>query len=196
MTKAADDLEAVRNIAETLESFDNDARERIIRWARERVGMKASTTIQTGGTAAGTTPAPAPLPLPDTSPGGSPSDIRSFVKEKAPKSDVQFAATVAYYYQFKAPENSRKDTITSKDLIEACRQVDRKRPKDVGQVLRDSYRNGLMDRGDKGKFRLNSVGENLVAMTLPGGSQRTSRKSTPARMAKGRRVKKGSRKKR
>lgn len=41
-------------------------------------------------------------------------DIKKFVNEKAPTSDVHFAATVAYYYQFKASENQRKDAITSR----------------------------------------------------------------------------------
>jgi hypothetical protein len=56
------------------------------------------------------------------------ADIKSFVTQKAPKSDVHFAATVAYYHQFIAPAGQRKDSITKEDLVEACRQVPRKRP--------------------------------------------------------------------
>lgn len=68
-------------------------------------------------------------------PGQTAVDIKKFVTEKAPRSDVHFAATVAYYHRFKAPENQRKDSITKEDLVEACRQVDRKRPKGPAHVL-------------------------------------------------------------
>jgi hypothetical protein len=39
MTSKVDDLEAVRVLAETLHPFTSDDRERIIRWAREKLGM-------------------------------------------------------------------------------------------------------------------------------------------------------------
>jgi len=36
-----DDSEAVRSLADTLQPFDSEDRERIIRWAREKLGMTA-----------------------------------------------------------------------------------------------------------------------------------------------------------
>jgi|GEM_PF-3508107 len=39
MSKKNDDLEAVRVIADALEPFDDVVRERILKWACERVGM-------------------------------------------------------------------------------------------------------------------------------------------------------------
>ena len=104
--------------------------------------------------------------------------------EKAPRSDTHFAATVAYYHQFRAPENQRKESITKEDFVEACRQVDRKRPKRPAQVLVNAYQDGLFDRGGKGQYKLNSVGENLVAMALPGtidGAKSAKRKGTKGR---------------
>src|SRR5690242_8203993 len=38
------------------------------------------------------------------------ADIRSFTAMKSPKSDQQFAAVVAYFYQFEAKPADRKDT--------------------------------------------------------------------------------------
>ena len=43
MTAKNDDLEAVRILAETLQPFTSDDRERIIRWAREKLGMTTSS---------------------------------------------------------------------------------------------------------------------------------------------------------
>ena len=193
MTVKIDDLEAVRILAETLQPFTSDDRERIIRWAREKLGMTTSAANALRSRAETTTDAPR-----DGVVTGSQDavDIKKFVTEKAPKSDVHFAATVAYFYQFKSPENQRKDSITREDLVEACRQVDRKRPKVPAQVLVNAYRDGLFDRGGKGSYKLNSVGENLVAMALPGtnGAAKTPKRTRKSGPAKGTGKKKGARK--
>ncbi len=126
MSSKPDDLEAVRLLADTLQPFPSDDRERIIRWAREKLGM-----VSTALTATRSVPTlePAERPVMPAGTAGDGTDIKSFVTQKAPKSDVHFAATVAYYHQFMAPAGQRKDSITKEDLVEACRQVPRKRPK-------------------------------------------------------------------
>jgi hypothetical protein len=101
-------------------------------------------------------------------PLGSGIDIKSFVAAKDPKSDNQFAATVAYYYRFEAPENQRADSITAETLQEATRLSGRNRLGDPGKTLRNAKDQGYLDAADRGAFKINSVGENLVAMTLPG----------------------------
>jgi hypothetical protein len=193
MTPKADDLEAVRVLAATLEPFNSEDRERIIRWAREKLGMTANIAtvapqrVEVGGESVTAPPAPSNQGV---------VDIKKFVTEKAPRSDVHFAATVAYYHQFKSPENQRKDSITKDDLVEACRQVDRKRPKVPAQVLVNAYQDGLFDRGGKGHYSLNSVGENLVAMALPGTSEgsKTAKRTRANGRRKGDATKKAARK--
>lgn len=183
MTTKADDLEAVRQIAETLEPFTDLDRERILRWVREKVGMAGATpTIVQASTGPG--PISTPTSLQQMS-----QDIASFVAGKAPKSDVHFAAVVAYYYQFVAPAAERRPAITKEDLVDACRKADRKRPKRPAQVLVNGYHEGLLDRGERGQYRLNSVGENLVAMVLPGDGERAARKK--GKPKRGRRSAKG-----
>ena len=135
MTPPKDDLEAVRAVAEALDGFDANAQERILRWARERIGL--STSLPPA--------APASLPSlqqPPNPPGtatqaSSGKDLKSFVDDKKPKRDVQFAATVAYFHRFEAPPTERKNEIDSKDLQDACRLAGRKRLKLPGQTLRD-----------------------------------------------------------
>jgi hypothetical protein len=46
MTKPTDDLEAVRVVAEALQGFDARDQERIIRWAREKLGLVPSSAVQ------------------------------------------------------------------------------------------------------------------------------------------------------
>lgn len=161
MTKPADDLEAIRLVIQALEPFDSKDRERIIRWAAEKLGMTPpSASLSHIISQAGVTQTPAA--------GVVPKDIRSFVMAKNPKTDNQMAAVVAYYYHFEAPATERKDSIGKEELIDACRKSDRKRPARPEQVLVNTYAAGLLDKaGSSGKYRLNSVGENLVAMVLP-----------------------------
>lgn len=162
--RASDDLEAVRRVAEILEPFKDPERERIIRWARERVGMQGPS-------------ASPPAVAPPAGPGAgaaltaaAAADIKTFITTKGPRGDAKFAAAVAYYHQFVAPESERKDHITSGDLVDACRRVDRERMKRPVQVLVDAFHAGLLDRAGRGAYKLNAVGENLVAMVLPEGS--------------------------
>ncbi len=108
MTPPKDDLEAVRTVAEALEGFDANAQERIIRWAREKLGLATLPTVPS------IAPPPLHPPPPTAAPAAQPSsgrDVKTFVDEKKPKSDVQFAASVAYFHRFEAPAAERKNEI-------------------------------------------------------------------------------------
>ena len=166
MTQSIDDLEAVRNVVKALEGFERKDQERIIRWALEKLGH-ASNLQQIPAT---------PIQPPGVSQQisaelGSSSqlvDIKTFIDSKQPKSENQLAATVAYYYKFVASPNERKDSINKDIIQEACRLAGVNRLKNPDQTLRNAHGDGLLDRDDKGIFSINAVGENLVAMTLPG----------------------------
>jgi hypothetical protein len=91
------------------------------------------------------------------------------VNAKNPSSDVRFAATVAYFYRFEAPPDQRRNDIDPAILQDACRLAGRKRLKQPRITLNNAKKLGLLDSGsEKGRFTINTVGENLVAMTLPG----------------------------
>lgn len=158
-----DDLEAVRKVVEALEGLESNDKERVLRWAREKLGLTPQPQEPPAPIAAHNVPPVTSLP-PNLGQG---SDIRSFMKKKNPTTDTQFAATVAYYFRFEAPANLRKESITSDDLQDACRQVDRDRLPRPAQTLVNAHSQGLLDRGDRGSYVINTVGENLVAMALP-----------------------------
>lgn len=174
MTKPKDDLDAVREIADTLKDFDSADRKRIIRWVMEKLGDTTSNIklgitphIVQESTVANKSP------LQETS---NPVDIKMFIEDKAPKSANQLAAVIAYYYAFEAPKGKRKDSIGSADLLEAIRQSRRRRPGRPLQALINAKNVGLLDpSGEKGKFKVSSVGENLVAMVLPNQSSKKSK---------------------
>jgi hypothetical protein len=181
-----DDIEAVKKIVETVKDLKKEDQERVFRWAAEKLGLINHLA----------SPPTPPPPLPPAQPGTgthhhAPAstlggmNIKAFIAEKRPRSDVQYAAAVAYYYRFEASQAEKKDQINSEDLQESTRKAGRERFGNPLQTLGNAHKLGLLDRGaDRGTFVINSVGENLVAMTLPDGEavkkpakKRASRKS-------------------
>jgi hypothetical protein len=175
-----DDLEAVRKVIDALTEFDTGDRERVLRWAREKLGLAAEAPPGRAGSA-GTVVVSAPVPLAPIRGG---TDIKSFIESKSPGSDTQFAAAVAFFYRFEAPEHLRKESITKDDLQEACRLVERSRFHRPSQTLVNAHTQGLLDRGDRGAYSISTVGENLVAVALPSdGGRAVLRKKTSAKRA-------------
>jgi hypothetical protein len=184
-----DDLEAVRTIAAALSGFSPEEQERILRWVREKVGLApaARTLPETR------TPQP-PLPVALARPHqlsdsqqapASGKDLKTFVAGKNPRSDAQFTATVAYFYRFEAPPEQRKNEIDAATLQDACRLAGRARLPHPSMTLTNAKNQGLIDKGsDAGKYIINTVGENLVAMTLPGQSDASAKGKKPKKPKK------------
>src|SRR5690554_1867008 len=103
MTSPVNDFDAAKAVTDQLKGMDRERQERILRWVAESLGLMPSVTPAVAPTHASPgTPAPQSEQLaPRTA--SKPADIKSFVDSKRPKSDVQFAAVVAYYYNFEAP---------------------------------------------------------------------------------------------
>jgi len=171
--KPADEFDAVRMVVEVLKALKHEEQVRVLRWAQEKLGMVGvPPAVPSGGTPQG---APAPT-----------GDIRSFIETKNPRSDVQFAAAVAYYYAFVAP--NRAPEINATSLQEATRLANRERLASPSNTLHNAVKLGYLDKGsEKGSFEINTVGENLVAMSLPtsgGAAARPARRKGKARKAK------------
>jgi len=94
-------------------------------------------------------------------------DIKSFTKVKDPQSDQQFVAVVAYFYQFEAKPDERKNVIDPDTMKEAARLAGRPQVKRWAMTLTNAKNAGYLDSAGDGKYKLSSVGENLVAITLP-----------------------------
>lgn len=158
-----DDIDALRAITKALEGFKQEDQNRILRWAGEKLGLSVAPPVTPSPP--GSTPPPPPAPGAGTG-GGTATDIKTFVAQKKPKNDLQFAAIVAYFNRFEAVE--KKETISTDDLLQACRLANYTRPARPGQTLLNAVNAGLLNKADRGTFAINSVGENLVAVTLPG----------------------------
>jgi hypothetical protein len=193
MSEQPDDLEAVRTLVTTLEKFKNDEQERIIRWAMEKLGLEKHPVFPI-------IPPPQAPEYParhnQSTNDGTPKDLKSFVIDKNPASDMQFATVVAYYYKFEAHSTTRKDSINAEILQDATRLSGRTRLTKPVQTLVNASFNGLLDKADeKGAYKINTVGENLVAMTLPQSTNSKSSKPKPrSRKSQTTKIKKPQRK--
>lgn len=190
MSEKPDDLEAVRIIVKTMEAFkDQEEQRRILRWACEKLGLTIGVSTSVGGSS-GSGKGAHEAGVVSGVHGKQIVSIREFVAQKNPRSDNQFAAAVAYYYRFEAPESERKDAVGAADLQEACRQAGRNRLGDPGKTLRNAHSVGLLDKaGEAGNYKINTVGENLVAMTLPGGTEKVTGAKSKRSVSVGRKAK-------
>jgi hypothetical protein len=180
-----DDFDLAKEIFDKLKDLSTDRRDRVLRWVAEGLGTPLPPA-QTLALSAQPHVQPA---LASSHAGVAPAsvDIKSFIASKAPKSDTQFAAAVAYYYRFEAPPAQRRDTIDGQALQEAARLAGRKRVTNPRFTLNNAKAAGYLDGDSSTGFSVNSVGENLVAMTLPGGGEGSSTASRKPRKGKAKR---------
>jgi hypothetical protein len=180
---SGNDFEIGKAVADKLKGIEKERQQRILRWVAESLGLDfgvAPAAERRAGETAGITA------LATTQQANAHLlqrqhervDIKSFVDSKKPKSDVQFAAVVGYYYRFEAPAETRTDSIDAEVLRDAARLAGRRRPPKPLATLNNAKTLGYLDSSERGKFRINSVGENLVAMTLPGGQPENARERT------------------
>jgi hypothetical protein len=198
---ATNHFDAAKIIVETLKALDKPAQLLAMRFASETLGIEMPVAIERAKRAEHV----AEQASAATSPPGAggtihSTDIQQFTAAKAPKSDQQFAAVAAYFYRFEAPDTQRKDVIDAKTLSEAARLARRRRPANPGMTLNNAKNAGYLDAAGRGAFKISAVGENLVAMTLPGGNENgdsgrrgprkpRQRKKTPAPRKVGKRAK-------
>lgn len=198
MVNTPDEFDAVRTVTQALEGFGAEEQKRILRWAAEKLNIATPVHVTPSNVPA-LVPADAQARSVDQAGGPDAVDVKSFVAQKKPKSDVQFAAVVAYYYQFEAKEAERTGSINVAKLVDACRKASYPRPPAPAQTLRNAVNAGLLDKADRGEFSINSVGENLVAMTLSGDgsvvAESSVRKRSRKKKAEGAKGKSPARKK-
>jgi hypothetical protein len=161
-------LDAAQKIVAELQGMTDDHQALALKFAIETLGLQMPTSHAPPIPAPGHSPQAAQHPVSSTP--AQRTDIKTFTAAKAPKSDQQFAAVVAYFYQFEAPEGQKQDSIDAATMKDAARLARRKQVSDWSVTLDNARRTGYLDKAGRGKFKLNAVGENLVAITLPGNT--------------------------
>lgn len=177
------DFDIAKAIFDQLKDLPFERQQRVLRWIAEGLGVVPSSTAA-APVHSPTTPISVNPLTPTVTSGSGTTDIKSFIAGKAPKSDNQFAAAVAYFYRFEAPPAQKRDSVNGDTLQEAARLAGRKRLSNPRNTLNNAKAAGYLDGATPGEFAINSVGENLVAMTLPGGAETAARKRTAANAKK------------
>lgn len=120
-----------------------------------------------------------------TAPPGRRTGIRALKEAKRPRSANEMAAVVAYYLRELAPEPDRRETIEAADINRYFTEAGFPLPKAINMTLTNAAGSGYFDRVEQGKFRLNAVGYDLVAHSLPRATntRRTARKGRTVRAA-------------
>jgi hypothetical protein len=181
MPQANDDAEirALQALIDALQPLDDDARSRVLEYTLKRLGMRELTTGSSlmPPLREEVRAKPSDTPVRQT----VPTDIRSLREAKKPSSAIEMAAIVAYYLAEVAPKGERKDTVTTADIEKYFKQAQYRLPSAIEKALGNAAAAGYFDRADRGQYRLNPVGYNLVTQSLPRGSGDAAPRQTPAR---------------
>jgi hypothetical protein len=177
------ELQAMKTLVETLEPLNPDVRTRVIEYVFKVLGIVGT---QPSAPPILATPPGQPATLPPLLTHGTdrPTDILSLKEEKDPKTATQMIAVVAYYLAHLASE--RQNFITQEDVEKYFVQGKFLMPGSKSMALVNAKNAGYLDAIEPGKYRLNSVGYNLVAHKMPkdGSAQGKPRRKTAKKAAK------------
>jgi hypothetical protein len=193
------ELQAIKTIAETLEPLDKETRQRALEYAMQHLGItlpkqpiesQATTLTSTAAAASPAHPVQAAIkPI---------TDIRTLKDQKQPSTDIEMATLLAYYLKHLAPDTDRKDEIGTDDIETYFVQAGYPLPTNTAYTLPNAKKAGYLEKGSYGKYKLNSVGHNLVAHNMPrtdntAGTKPKKKKNASKKSAKKKSAKKKSR---
>jgi len=167
------DVKAISALIAALKPLNAESRSHVLEFVLKRLGISLSATQ------AHPVHAPPAAPTSFTPPAVTPSpfltpfnvqDIRTFAAEKKPRTVNERVAVIGYYLEQLAPEGERRNYLTSDDVktyfVQAGFELPTAPPNmTLTHAKNAGYLNGL----ERGQYKLNAVGHNLVVHKLPGG---------------------------
>jgi hypothetical protein len=182
----AEELAAIKAVAEALQTLSTASQRHVIAYVLDLLGI-AETATQLppppqSQPAEGSTAPAAPATPQASQKSVSITDIRSLREQKQPRSAAEMAALVAYYVSELLPENERRSVINKDDIEKYFKQAPFPVPARLSQTLPDAARAGYFDAVERGQYKLNPVGYNLVVHGMPSsGNDSSPRSSRPRR---------------
>jgi hypothetical protein len=171
-TKEDQELSAIKNVITALSDLDSKARTRVINYVSQRFGITSPAGLADAAATGAATVLGTEGSLPGSHAERHQIDIRTFAEEKSPRRVNERIAVVGYYLSELAPAEERRDEISAADITKYFKQAGFPLPGDPGQALVNAKNAGYLDAGtERGKYKLNPVGYNLVAHSLPAASQ-------------------------
>jgi hypothetical protein len=179
----AGEIEAMKTVLAALTPLSEIARESVLDYVLKRLRVKPRRSSDE----------PARDNTPDAAgderalppqlrqvPGGT--HLKDFVTAKRPRTDSEMLSVVAYWLRELAGEGDRRDYVTRKDVEQYFKIGEYPLPKRPEFTLPNAKGAGYFEQLGDGKYRLNPVGHNLVAHTLPRPA--SSRSSSPVKKAR------------
>jgi hypothetical protein len=174
------ELHAIQQIITALSELDSEARARVISYVFQRLAISPPAVLrETGETRRGLAESveSAVAAVHHTR---RQMDMRTFGHEKNPRSANERVAVVGYYLAELAPAEERKTEFSADDITKYFKQAGFPLPGAARMTLVNAKNAGYLDAGSgRGTYKLNPVGHNLVAHSLPPADSATQR--TPVR---------------
>lgn len=170
------EVEAIKAIMTALTPLSEKARASVFEYVVRRLSIPQLAASPLAPPAAEGARTPSSSGLPSTA---SSMHIKQFKEEKGPRSANEMAAVAAYYLANVAPPAERKTTINQKSIETSFKIAGFPLPRHVRQTLPNAKSAGYFDLVGDGEYRLNAVGHNLVAHSMPRGQVKKSRMRSP-----------------
>src|SRR5215475_15385160 len=173
--KADPELQAIATLLTVLEPLSNEARANVILYVFKRLGLDLPVANVRHATRPAAEGAAGNYALPETD--GGVIDIRSFKEEKQPKTASEMVAIAAYYLAHLAPPDEKRDYIVADDIRKYFLQAIFPLPSAPPHMTLVNAKNaGYLDARERGQYRLNPVGYNLITNKLPPAQSRMERR--------------------
>ena len=114
--------------------------------------------------------------------------IKQFKETKQPRTAIEMVVIVAYYLQYIAELEKRKNMIGTSDLETWFRIADFPLPNgELRYTMANAKNSGYLDSAGHGEYKLNAIGYNLVKHNMPRGESsgpRKAKRTGPKKAAK------------
>jgi hypothetical protein len=182
-------VKAISTIMDALTPLDKEAREHALDFVMKRLGISLGAIQPAPIEPHPGLPIP-PTPVTHTIPNQPGQDIRSFAAGKQPRTLNEKVAVMAYFLSQLASPGERRDFITPEDIKPYFIQAGFELPTATGSMTLTNAKNaGYLNAMERGQYKLNSVGHNLVAHKLPNrdSGSKATRKPVKKSAKKGKR---------
>jgi len=161
------ELQAIGTLLSALEPLSDEACKNIIMYVFQRLGMEFAPQDPRSATPPMSVAAASHAAGLEAE-AATAIDIRSFKEEKLPRTASEMVAVAAYYLAHLAPPGERRDHIVADDIRRCFLQASFPLPSAPPHItLVKAADAGYVDARERGQYRLNPVGYNLVTNTLP-----------------------------
>jgi hypothetical protein len=161
------ELDALTAVVKALEPLSAEMRLRVVESALTLLGTKTIEADKVSRLTAARSEISGSLG-PEAAPPHAPaSDIRALKDQKQPKSANEMAALVAYYLSETLGGPERKDAVGVEEMERYFKQANFRLPANPRMILVNAKNAGYFDAVGTGRYKLNPVGYNLVAHSLP-----------------------------